>query len=145
MITIPKFTKSYICIATLFVSVMSANAQNNAHRKELLMEQVGNRSISSVRTVEIVFEAGQKGPYHKHPCPVVGYIISGCCLLQVEGKPARILRAGDAFFEPADTPITHFDNYSENQPLTFLATYLLNGEVSLIELLPFSNQHKPNP
>ncbi|GAB3175926.1 hypothetical protein GCM10027291_36760 [Telluribacter humicola] len=56
--------------------------------------------------------------------------------MQIESQPAQVLRAGDAFFEPADTPILHFDNYSASQPMKFVAYYLLNGEKELIELLP---------
>jgi hypothetical protein len=45
------------------------------------------------------------------------------------------LKAGDAFYEPADTPILHFDNYSEKEPMKFIAYYLTNGEDELIEIL----------
>jgi quercetin dioxygenase-like cupin family protein len=115
---------------------MDANAQNKIVRNELLNANIGGRTISSIKIVEIEFQAGQKGAYHKHPCPVAGYIVSGSCLVQVEGEPAKVLKARDAFFEPAETPIVHFDNYSDKEPMKFIAYYLLNGEKELIELLP---------
>ncbi len=115
---------------------MNAAAQNGMQRKDLLHANIIERTVSSVKVVEVEFRGGQKGAYHKHPCPVVGYIVEGTCLLQVEGQPAQVLQAGEAFFEPADTPILHFDNYSANQPMKFVAYYLLNGEKELIELLP---------
>mgnify|MGYP005751024259 CR=1 FL=1 len=119
-----------------FCTIMNATAQSKMKRSDLLQASLKERVVSSVKVIEIEFEAGQKGPYHRHPCPVVGYIVEGTCLMQVEGEPARILKAGDAFFEPADIPIIHFDNYSDSKPLKFVAYYLLNGEEELIELLP---------
>ncbi len=118
---------------------MEANAQNKIVRNELLNARIGERLISKVKVVEIEFMAGQKAPLHKHPCPVIGSIVEGQCLVQVDGEPAMILKAGDAFFEPADKPIVHFDNYSEKEPMKFIAYYLLNNEKDLIELLPTKN------
>lgn len=115
---------------------METEAQNKIARTDLLNVQFGKRTVSDVKIVEIDFPAGQKAPYHKHPCPVLGSIVSGSCLIQVEGEPAKVLNAGDAFYEPADTPIIHFDNYSEKEPMKFIAYYLLNDEKELIELLP---------
>ena len=126
-------------ILILIVSVMDANAQNKIVRNELLNVNVGKREISSVKIVEIEFQAGQKAPYHQHPCPIVGQIVSGTCLVQIEGKDPQILKSGDTFYEPADTPVIHFDNYSETVPMKFVAYYLTNGEKDLIEILPTKN------
>lgn len=115
---------------------MNVNAQPKMQRRELLNTLIEKRTVSSVNAVEIEFPAGQKGPYHKHPCPVFGIIISGNCLLQVEGESKQILGPGDAFYEPAKTPILHFDNHSETEPLKFVAYYLMNDEKELIQMLP---------
>lgn len=114
---------------------METHAQNGIKRKELLNAAVREQTISTVKIVEIEFPAGQKAPLHKHPCPVIGSIVEGKCLVQVEGEPAKILNAGDAFYEPADTPIVHFDNYSETEPMKFIAYYLTNGEADLIKMI----------
>ncbi len=115
---------------------MEANAQNQIVRNELLTAVVGKREVSAVKIVEIEFPAGQKAPYHKHPCPIIGQIISGTCLIQIEGENPQILRPGEAFYEPAERPIIHFDNYSEKEPMKFVAYYLTNGEKELIDILP---------
>jgi len=77
----------------------------------------------------------QKGGLHQHPCPVFGYVAEGKLYFQIEGHPAKTLLKGEAFFEPANTPIAHFDNASQ-EPLKFIAFYLTNGEEQLIEMLP---------
>lgn len=119
----------------LFVSILGAKAQNKIVRNELLHVNVGKKEVSSVKIVEIEFQAGQKAPNHQHPCPVIGQIVSGTCLVQIEGDEPQILKAGDVFYEPAETPVIHFDNYSETEPMKFVAYYLTNGEKDLVRIL----------
>ncbi len=124
-----------VLVLILIVSIMEANAQNKIVRNELQNINVGKREIFSVKIVEIEFQAGQKAPLHKHPCPIVGQIVSGTCLVQIEGEKPQVLKSGDTFYEPAETPVIHFDNYSETEPMKFVAYYLTNGEKDLIEIL----------
>lgn len=75
------------------------------------------------------------GP-HLHPGPVVGLVTAGTITFQVEGEPVRMLRAGDAFHEPAGVRIARFDNDGECGA-TFAAFYLVApGQKALIRLLP---------
>jgi quercetin dioxygenase-like cupin family protein len=122
-------------VLILITSVMETMAQNQVSRKVLSSIDIGNKEVSLVKVVEIEFPAGKTAPLHKHPCPVMGTIVFGQCLIQVEGEPAKILKAGEVFFEPADTPIVHFDNNSQTEPMKFIAYYLTNGEEDLIEML----------
>ena len=85
---------------------------------------------------EIVFEPGQLGGRYKHPCPVVGHILEGTAVLEIEGQPAQPLPAGSAFYEPAEAVIMRFDNASSTEPMKFVAYYLLEGKQELIEMLP---------
>lgn len=79
--------------------------------------------------------AGQETGLHLHPCPVVGTITQGSIRFQIAGHSEKILRAGDAFFEPAHTRIAHFDATAEG-PAKFIACYLLGqDEDALIEML----------
>lgn len=110
--------------------------QSEINRRELLKVAIPERRISNISIHEITFPPAQRGAYHLHPCTVVGHVVSGSILFQVEGEEAVILKSGDAFCEPADKPITHFDNHSETEPVVFIACYLLNGDQELIRLLP---------
>ncbi|WP_339916788.1 cupin domain-containing protein [Yeosuana marina] len=128
--------KTKIVLAILLIiSIMEINAQTLVKRNELSNVNIGKREISSVKIVEIEFQAGQKAPLHKHPCPIVGQIVSGTCLVQIEGENPQVLKSGDTFYEPAETPLIHFDNHSETAPMKFVAYYLTNGEKDLIEIL----------
>ena len=126
----------YVVFSVLLVAATSAFAQDKIVRKQLITANIGGRVVEKVDVREINLQPGQKTGYHQHPCPVVGYIVSGTVLFQVEGDTLRTLKAGDAFFEPANTPMAHFDNISETEPLKFVAYYLLNQEKELIQLLP---------
>jgi quercetin dioxygenase-like cupin family protein len=105
-------------------------------RKPLLAAVLGKKSVTSVQVREINFKPSQETGRHKHPCPVLGYIADGTAVFQIEGEPEQVLRAGSAFYEPADTIIVRFDNASSTADLKFIAYYLLDGEQELIHMLP---------
>jgi quercetin dioxygenase-like cupin family protein len=106
-------------------------------RKTLLTALLGStKATQRVEIKQMDFAPGQTTDIHDHPCPVVGYIASGSVRFQVEGQDVLTLKAGDAFFEPADTRILHFDNASSTEPMTFIAFYLLGeGENQLIRMI----------
>ena len=39
-------------------------------------------------------------PPHRHPGPLYGYMVEGEMLLELEGDPPRVIRAGETFWEP---------------------------------------------
>jgi quercetin dioxygenase-like cupin family protein len=123
----------------------SPNAQPPIVRKQLMLAHFDARPISRVDIREINLAPDQKGPLHKHPCPVVGYIVSGTIYFQVKGDSARILKAGDPFYEPANTVITHFDNASPTAPAKFVLNYLMNTEKQFIILLDDHEQEIKTP
>jgi quercetin dioxygenase-like cupin family protein len=104
-------------------------------RKQLLEAALGSRTLTSVDAREITLEAGQIGGRHLHPCPVVGYILSGVAIYQKEGEQEQLLPAGTAFYEPADVVVAQFGNASSKDELRFLAFYLLEGKQDLITML----------
>lgn len=108
-------------------------------REPLLKATLDNRSLNAVDVRRITFQPGQQTGRHRHPCPVVGYVIEGCAVLQIEGEAAQELPAGSAFYEPADTVIAGFDNLSSSNRMIFVAFYLLHGEQDLIQMLADTN------
>lgn len=107
----------------------------NIIRNHLLTAALGNKTVTTVEIKEITLAPRQKAGHHLHPCPVTGYIAKGTAIMQIEGQEEQVLPAGSAFYEPADVHIAQFSNYSNTEPMTFIAFYLLNGEQELIKML----------
>jgi quercetin dioxygenase-like cupin family protein len=63
-----------------------------------------------VMTCVIEFPPGFPGtPPHRHSGPVFGYILEGEMLFELEGEPERVIRAGEAFWEPGGDVIHYQD------------------------------------
>jgi quercetin dioxygenase-like cupin family protein len=109
--------------------------QQAVQRKQLLTAVLGNRSVTSVDVREISIEPGQQVGRHIHPCAVLGYIVEGTAIYQIEGEAEQTLSAGSAFYEPAETVIANFGNASDAESMQFVAFYLLDGQQELIRML----------
>src|SRR4051812_3228410 len=54
-----------------------------------------------VMSVTIELEPGSAGsPPHRHSGPVFAYLIEGELIFELEGEPQRVIKAGEAFWEP---------------------------------------------
>jgi len=94
----------------------------------------GLKTVERVEIHRIKLAPNVQVGLHMHPCPVVGIVTHGSILFEVAGQPPRVLHAGDAFFEPANTNIPHFD--AQQDGATFVAHYLLGpAETELIRIL----------
>jgi quercetin dioxygenase-like cupin family protein len=50
--------------------------------------------------VELTLEPGQAGKPHRHAGPVFGYVLEGEYEWAIDDQPAKVLKAGDTFYEP---------------------------------------------
>ena len=50
--------------------------------------------------VEVTFEPGQAGAPHRHPGPAFGYVLEGEYEWAIDDLPAKVLKAGETFYEP---------------------------------------------
>ncbi|WP_345987987.1 cupin domain-containing protein [Chryseobacterium sp. Chry.R1] len=129
-----KIIKSF-AIAILMVNSVALMAQNTQlSRKELLKTGL-DQKVKTAEIQEVTIAAGVAAPEHLHPCPVLGIIKSGDAVFQIEGQQKIILHEGDAFYEPKNVKILHFDNASAEKPLIFSAIYLKEGNEENIKLL----------
>ena len=55
---------------------------------------------TSATAVEVMFEPGQAGAPHRHPGPAFGYVLEGEYEWAIDDQPAKILKAGETFYEP---------------------------------------------
>jgi quercetin dioxygenase-like cupin family protein len=127
---------SILSVSVLVFVVTNALAQQKVVRKELYKANIGTQTISTVDVREIVLQPEQKGGLHRHPCPVISYVVEGAIRFQIRGEQEKVIRAGQVCYEPAGAIIEHFDNPSDRVRAKFIAYYLLNGQKELIEMLP---------
>jgi|SRR5919202_4510405 quercetin dioxygenase-like cupin family protein len=130
-----KRLKILIGVVLFFMNDSVTIAQAQPTRKDLLQALIDPQKVSQVEAKEVTIPAGQAAPKHMHPCPVVGYVSSGSVLFQIEGEEKKIINQGEAFYEPKDKVILHFDNASTEKPLVFIAFYLKEEKEELIKLL----------
>lgn len=133
---------SILPVSVLVFVAASASAQQKIVRKELYKANIGTQPISTVDVREIVFQPKQITGLHRHPCPVVSYILEGTIRFQIRGEKMQMIHAGQVCYEPSGAIIEHFDNASDRAPAKFIPYYLLNGQKELIEMLP-TTQTKP--
>lgn len=123
-------------ISILVFIATNVSAQQTIVRKELYKANIGTQQISTVDVREIVFKPKQMTGLHRHPCPVISYVVEGTIKFQIRGQKMQIIHAGQVCYEPAGAIIEHFDNASDRLPAKFIPYYLLNGQKELIEMLP---------
>ncbi len=113
-----------IAVAATFTAAaalsVAANVDSPENSTKLLTATFEPRSVVQVEVGDFHFKPGQVAPIHTHTAPAVGYVAKGEIIYQIEGEKPRILRAGDAFYEPAGPRILRFDNASATEEAIFL-------------------------
>jgi len=85
----------------------------------------------SMRLVEVTYPPGASSQAHRHPCPVLGYMLSGTMRMQIDdGKPQEF-KAGDTFVELPTNVHRVSMNPSADTPAKFLVTFLCDKDTPL--------------
>ncbi|MCZ7456650.1 cupin domain-containing protein [Streptomyces sp. WMMC940] len=79
-----------------------------------------------VMTLQVEFPPGDPGtPPHRHFGPAFGYVVEGEMVFELEGEPERVVRAGEAFWEPGGDVIHYQDgNHRDDVPVRFVVTMM---------------------
>jgi quercetin dioxygenase-like cupin family protein len=89
-----------------------------------------------VRVVEVTYPPGSVSAAHRHPCPVIGYVIEGAVRMQVSGRPETVYRAGETFHEGPDDVHVLGANASDTEPARFIAYFTCDGPGPLTVPVP---------
>ncbi len=93
---------------------------------------------AEVMTVVIEYPPGSAGaPPHRHPSgPAFGYMLEGEMLFELEGEPPRVIRAGEAFWEPGGDVIHYSDaNNRDDVKSRFVVTMICVPGRPMLELV----------
>jgi quercetin dioxygenase-like cupin family protein len=88
-------------------------------------------------TIVVEFPPGDPGtPPHRHPGPAFGYVLDGEMVFELEGEPARVVRAGEAFWEPGGDVIHYQDgNNRDDIPVRFTVAMLCEPGKPMLTLV----------
>jgi quercetin dioxygenase-like cupin family protein len=71
-----------------------------------------------------------------NPGPAFGYVLDGEMVFELEGEPARVVRAGEAFWEPGGDVIHYQDgNNRDDIPVRFTVTMLCEPGKPMLALV----------
>ena len=93
-------------------------------RKDL-STYAGKDMMLTVRELELA--RGAVGEKHRHPGPVVVYVLSGAVEVQLERQPPQVFHAGESFSEDAHQLHISTRNMSSSEPVRLLS-YILSGK-----------------
>lgn len=108
-----------LAAAVLLVPVAGFVKAEDLSNRKLLSTTFTPRLVDKVDVGDFHFTPGQPAPIHTHAAPVFGYVSKGSIYYQVEGQKPRLLKTGDAFYEPVGPRILHFDNASKTEEAIF--------------------------
>jgi quercetin dioxygenase-like cupin family protein len=123
---------SYVCVAVVtallssaatyramnFVTPSFAQAAPPAGTIPLLTQPLADLPGREVRITLLDRGPGNASPPHHHPGHhTFGYVVEGSYELGIDGKPTRMLKAGDVFYEPPGAIHSVSRNASGDKPL----------------------------
>jgi quercetin dioxygenase-like cupin family protein len=86
--------------------------------------------------VEVTYQPGDSSTAHRHPCPVVGYVIEGAYRTRSGDEPEAVYTAGQTFYEAPGAVHRVSANASRERPVRFLAYFVCDSEAPLTAPAP---------
>jgi quercetin dioxygenase-like cupin family protein len=71
--------------------------------------------------VEVNFQPGASSREHRHPGPILGYVVDGQMRTAIDHQPDQIIPAGGTFFEPHGALHTSFGSANADAPVRAVA------------------------
>lgn len=90
---------------------------------------------AEVMTILITLPPGSEGaPPHRHSGPAFGYVLKGEIIFELEGEPERVIKAGEAFWEPGYDVIHYQDgnNLADAESAFVVTMFGVPGQPMLV-------------
>jgi quercetin dioxygenase-like cupin family protein len=104
--------------------------ENVLLRKDL-SSYAGSDMMLTVRELE--FAPGAVGGSHRHPGPVVVYVLSGSVEVHLDGQSPKVFHAGESFSENAHELHVSTRNMSKTKPVRLLSYIISRKDEPLTE------------
>jgi quercetin dioxygenase-like cupin family protein len=127
MLTRRGFASCALCaISTGFIateaSAQGAPPATGGVSRKIISQSDGPAGYETV-LVEATIEAGAAVGRHTHPGIESAYVLEGGFELPIQGQPTKMLKVGDAFQIPADTP--HAGGAAATAKTRLIITYVV--------------------
>jgi len=127
MLTRRGFASCALCAITGFVateaSAQGAPAAAGGVTRKILSKTDGPAAGYETLLVEATIEAGVAVGRHTHPGIESAFVLEGGFELPIQGQPTRMLKAGDGFQIPPETP--HAGGKAGTAKSVILITYVV--------------------
>jgi quercetin dioxygenase-like cupin family protein len=112
------------CLAVTALLMLLAVPADAADVKELFAIDLVDYPGKEGRMIEVSYPPGAKDVVHRHDAHAFVYVLEGQIVMQLKGKPAVTLKAGETFYEgPADVHVVG-RNASDTKPARFVVVLL---------------------
>ena len=113
---------SRACLAALLM--LAAVPAEAADVKELFAIDLPDYPGKEGRMIEVSYPPGAQDMVHRHDADAFVYVLEGQIIMQLKGKPAVTLKAGQTFYEgPTDVHVVG-RNASNTEPARFVVVLL---------------------
>ena len=107
--------------ALLMLAAVPAQA---ADVKELFATDLADYAGKEGRMIEVSYPPGARDMVHRHDALAFVYVLEGEIVMQLKGKPAVTIKAGQTFYEgPTDVHVVG-RNVSNTEPARFVVVLL---------------------
>jgi quercetin dioxygenase-like cupin family protein len=115
-----SYFRTYLA-ALLMLAAVPAGA---AEVKDLFAIDLADYQGKEGRIIEVSYPPGAKDLVHRHDAHAFVYVLEGEIIMQLKGKPAVTLKAGQTFYEgPTDIHVVG-RNASSTKPARFVVVLL---------------------
>jgi quercetin dioxygenase-like cupin family protein len=124
--------KTWMMTAALAIAMLgTAQAEPPAMKRTEL-----SRHDLAIKDREVVvtrgeFPAGAQTPKHTHPGDEVAFVLEGALTIELDGKPAVTVKAGETFFVPGGT-VHQGKNLAKTQTVV-ISTYIIEKGKPLVQ------------
>jgi quercetin dioxygenase-like cupin family protein len=119
-----KKPRLYFCAYLAALPMLAAVPVKAADVKELFAIDLPDYPGKEGRMIEVSYPPGAQDVVHRHDADAFVYVLEGQIVMQLKGKPAATLKAGQTFYEgPTDVHVVG-RNASNTEPARFVVVLL---------------------
>jgi len=114
------------------IAQVSLAHENGDAIKPVLSEKLPNVPGKSISTIVVTYAPGGTSKAHRHAGSVLAYVLSGEIRSENSATgPAKVYKAGEAFFEPPGSEHLISENASKTEPASLLAIFIADDGAKL--------------